>query len=510
MHRNIRPARPLSSRALSAHLAGPTLRTAANQCQRALSSRAPAHAPVTEKKEGTIADVFSSLGGDAFVPLEQRFADLKQSLWNDGLVESWRTVLGALEERTAEIVERGNEVIPQVKYADIASGVPEHLAKEIKRVGTVVVHGAVEQEEAAGWKRQIGAYIERNRALAKGFPAENPQVWEFYNTVPQTQARTHPGVLNTQKALLKLFHTSSPDSPVSVNTPVSYYDRLRIRFPGDSVFALGEHIDGGSLERWEDEGFRSCWSQILAGGPDPHLHHDPYDLTPRLNAKTSLYPSAGQCSVFRMWQGWTALSTTGPGEGTLRVFPDVSLATAYLILRPFFRPRRGREGRLAFDDWEVDTQSTDFPGSVKGKGQELSDQTHPHLRLQETMTSVPQVKPGSQVYWHCDVIHSVESQHLGTEDSSVLYIPAVPLTVPNAHYLASQRSRFLVGLPAPDFPGGEGESRFVGRAGVTDTHEGSGEEGRRALGAEKFVVREGETPGGRRVVEEANRILGFA
>jgi len=41
---------------------------------------------------------------------------------------------------------------------------------------------------------------------------------------------------------------------VSTTTPVSYYDRLRIRFPGDSVFALGPHIDGGSLERWEDPG----------------------------------------------------------------------------------------------------------------------------------------------------------------------------------------------------------------------------------------------------------------
>lgn len=136
--------------------------------------------------------------------------------------------------------------------------------------------------------------------------------------------------------------------------------------------------------------------------------------------------------------GWTALSNTGPGEGTLRVFPDVSLATAYLVLRPFFRPRRGREGRLGFDDWEVDVRTTDFPGSVKGKGacptcseansrwralvaiapaavtacrdtyarllagQELSDKTHPHLRLSQTMTSVPRVKPGSQVYWHCD------------------------------------------------------------------------------------------------------------
>lgn len=29
---------------------------------------------------------------------------------------------------------------------------------------------------------------------------------------------------------------------------------------------------------------------------------------------------------------------------------------------------------------------------------------------------------------HTDVVHAVEADHNGTEDSSVLYIPAVPLT----------------------------------------------------------------------------------
>lgn len=67
-------------------------------------------------------------------------------------------------------------------------------------------------------------------------------------------------------------------------------------------------------------------------------------------------------------RGWTSLSRTGPGEGTLQVFPDVNLATSYLLLRPFFKPRRGRETQLGFDDWEVDLESTEFPGSVKGKG----------------------------------------------------------------------------------------------------------------------------------------------
>ncbi|GAA6037624.1 hypothetical protein JCM8097_006148 [Rhodosporidiobolus ruineniae] len=469
------------------------------------SAARPAAAAPVEKSEGDISSVFSSLGGDAFVPLEQRFSDLKKNLWSDGLLESWRSVLTALEERTQEIKEKGSSVIPQVDYKDIASGkLSPSAVKEIKRVGTAVIHNAVPQDEALRWKKELQEYIAKNRQYARGFPADDPMVWEVYNSVSQTRARSHPDIIASQRFLLSLFHTSDPTTPVSISSPVSYYDRLRIRRAGDAVFALGAHVDGGSLERWEDPQFRSCWREILKGGPLPHTRHDPWDLTPRLNAITDLYNGSGQCSVFRLWQGWTALSNTGPGEGTLCVFPDINLATSYIILRPFFRPRAGREGKLGFDDWEIDVDSTTFPGSVKGKGQELSDQTHPHLRLSETMTSVPRVVPGTQVYWHTDVVHSVESVHNGTSDSSVLYIPATCLTSYNASYLAEQRKRFEAGRPPQDFPGGEGETRFVGRGSEKDI---LSEDGRKAIGYKPFEPAQNETEGGRRVIEEANKIL---
>ncbi len=52
--------------------------------------------------------------------------------------------------------------------------------------------------------------------------------------------------------------------------------------------------------------------------------------------------------------------------------------------------------------------------------------THPHLFLEKTMTSVPKVKPGDAVFWHCDVIHSVEEEHTGKEDSAGETIPVSP------------------------------------------------------------------------------------
>lgn len=105
------------------------------------------------------------------------------------------------------------------------------------------------------------------------------------------------------------------------------------------------------------------------------------------------------------------MSTTKQGEGTLRVLPMLSLSTAYVILRPFFRPRDPKSTSLKFEDWEVDTSSSIFPGSGMGKGQELNEKTHPHLHLDKTMVSIPMVEPGDQVYCksltipgsHCEI-----------------------------------------------------------------------------------------------------------
>jgi len=203
------------------------------------------------------------------------------------------------------------------------------------------------------------------------------------------------------------------------------------------------------------------------------------------------------------------MSDTGPNQGTLKVFPDLLLGSAYILLRPFFRPlkRSGTEPNtpsLKFEDWTVNWDSPEFPGSVLGNTQELNERTHPHLDLAKTVVSVPRVDPGDQVFWHCDVIHAVENQHRGTSDSSVMYIPAVPLTVDNAHYLRLQRENFVAGLPPPDFPGGQGESGCIGRAMVDHL---KSIEARQMFGFEPFAVSSGGE--NRQVVQLANQALGL-
>ena len=50
---------------------------------------------------------------------------------------------------------------------------------------------------------------------------------------------------------------------------------------------------GGSIERWEDPGFRACFAEIFSGD---WRSHDPYDLERRIDAKSSLYNRKNQVS----------------------------------------------------------------------------------------------------------------------------------------------------------------------------------------------------------------------
>jgi len=127
------------------------------------------------------------------------------------------------------------------------------------------------------------------------------------------------------------------------------------------------------------------------------------------------------------------------------VVPFVKLSTAYVMLRPFFKPKPGREASLEADDWEPNLEDGEFHGTSPGQAQTLSLESHPHLQFDQTVVSIDIVEPGDQVFctyalcprWqqltripgHCDVIHAVEKEHTGAGDSSVLYIPAAPLTL---------------------------------------------------------------------------------
>jgi len=250
---------------------------------------------------------------------------------------------------------------------------------------------------------------------------------------------------------------------VDLSTPLTYADRFRIRHPGVQWDTHPPHIDGGAIERWEDPAFRKCFEDILSG---EWRKHDPYALEGRLSARSSLYGRVGQATVFRTFQGWLAMSETEPHQGTLKVFPDVLLSNAYIILRPFFRPLVSVESKEILDvnNWEYAISYAEFPGILPKDGGFTGPRpttgTHPHMMLDKMMISVPKVMPGDTVFWHCDVVHSVEIEHTGKEDSAVMYIPAMPTTPMNTAYVEKQKECFLKSISPPDFP--KSPQEFVG------------------------------------------------
>ncbi|QIW97436.1 hypothetical protein AMS68_002954 [Peltaster fructicola] len=482
---------------------------------RALGRRSLATAVQTEKREGDISAAFASLSGLQFKPLDQRFASVKAELVKgneQGISDSWVRLLESLQKEIPLIAEKKSGVIPQIDFKDIGSS-NDHFRDELRKRGVAVVRNVLPQNEALALKDELKQYIGLN-PHTKAFPQDNPQVYELYWSPSQIKARSDARLLETQRQLMSMWHSSDPDALVSTSHPAIYADRLRMRLPGDARFSLGPHVDGGSCERWEAEGYGRghVYDKIWQG---QYEQWDPWESSCRLPVRSDLYQGVGACSMFRMYQGWLAMSNTGPYEGTLLVHPLLKEATAYFLLRPFFSPRNSDPASQAFltpENWELDLSPTNswLHGATPGHGQELRPHLHPHLNLDESVVHMPKVNPGDYVVWHCDTIHSVDNVHRGQGDSSVMYIPTCPLTVANAQFLAQQRQRFLDGVPSPDFGGGKGESEHIGRPGVQDVEKVNAEEGMRAFGLKAWAVADaGLSRAQQNLLQQANTILGF-
>jgi hypothetical protein len=325
---------------------------------------------------------------------------------------------------------------------------------------------------------------------------EAPQMWKVYWSKPQVEARSHESMIKCQVAMSQLY-SCDEEVDVDLTSMAMYADRFRVRQPGATA-DLPPHLDNGSIERWEAEANASTFAKIWEGKWE---EYDAWDMSFRSQAPIDMYGGPGACSVFRSIQGWLSLAENGPNKGTLQVVPEIRLSTAYLMLRPFFDSNN-----------KLDMTSRYWYGADPGKGQVVTEKWHPGLKMDQTMTSMPDCVPGDYVFWHCDMIHMVEPEHNGTSDSSVAYIPVVPLTQYNIGNLVEQRKAFLASVPPPDMVPSDGE-------GLERDHEdelrGKPEhvltvEGRRILGLEKLDVEEkGISPGQRRARILANQELGL-
>lgn len=240
------------------------------------------------------------------------------------------------------------------------------------------------------------SYVTKMYSLT-GLPKQNPWLYRSYFSPTQNAVRTHTNSIKVQRFLNEIWE--GYDGEQAHPTPLSYADALRYRQPGGFSAVLQPHIDAGSLDRWADDEYQSFYSKIFE---NKWQEHKPFDIGARLKVNQAKFPGPHQSTVLRTFQGWTALSPSGGsfGQSALAVFPNVALGVAYVLLRSFFKPPAS--GSTDPNLWEIDV-SNSFPGAAKGLSQRISPSTHPHLRLDDTLSLTPQINPGDLVFWHPDV-----------------------------------------------------------------------------------------------------------
>ncbi|KAL1868347.1 hypothetical protein Plec18167_008272 [Paecilomyces lecythidis] len=408
------------------------------------------------------------------------FARIKQEVVSqygkEAICESWLKTCRALEAVTEDIAAKEGDFIPvfEASYV-INQGFTESETRRIKEIGCLIVHQVISEDEAGYQYEKLQEYISNNQEHIRGWPLENPSMLRLYDSPTQIAIRTHPNHLQLQRKLNELWHDTSGETN---SEPLLYSDGIRDRKPRSPFLGLGPHIDAGSLCRWGDTTYRKAYHHIFSGNPELH---DTFDLGARKDADQFLFSGAAHSRVFRSFQGWTALTSAAPRAGSIMLFPHVQMAIAYILLRPFFKPPESTEDLMDASKWKFDPDSAWFPGTFKDQSQYLSRSSHPHLRLEECLIPSPSMRPGDSVWWHTDMIHAVDTEHLGEENASVVFIAACPTSPVNKGYVKLQLQASLAGRPPPDYELGAGnlnETAFIGYTGF----EGLRTEAKAALG----------------------------
>ncbi|RSL64090.1 hypothetical protein CEP54_004855 [Fusarium duplospermum] len=451
------------------------------------------------------------------IPLPSRFARIKRGLITgkeDQIKASWTRLLVKLKAEIDIVANKGPDIFPSIEFDHLKKDKDSEAAEfssQLKERGVAVIRGVIPHDVAAQWKTETDQYLKED-PRAQRLPTHDPHLYGIYWSPAQIKARGHENVLYAQRFLMNLWRSSDPEALVSSNFPVSYADRMRIRHPEDETCSLSVYVDGGSVERWESDGYGSAgtYQRIWDGEWE---EWDPWESSTRLKVTSDLYNGDGSCSLFRMFQGWISLSDLPIGEGTLLLCPMIRLTTAYLLLRPFFVPNESSPtdpNFLSPDNWTLEQPpSSVIQGALPSYPQELNEALHPHLQLNRSMIPIPKLAPGDYLVWHCDSVYALDRQRRpDLPTTAILYLPACPLTQTNALYLVRQRKALLHGESGPDFGGAPaGDLPLEAEEAVQKVGEAGGADGMRAMGLLPWDEDDAQDDCEFSVLEMANGIL---
>lgn len=373
--------------------------------------------------------------------------------------------------RVAEInalKKRGESVWPVIPFEDVKGGnITEAQREAVKRRGCAVIKGHFPREQALAWDNAMLDYLDLNRFddVYKGpgdnffgtLTASRPEIYPIYWSQSQMQARQSEAMAQVQSFLNRLWTFESNGKQwFNPDVSVIYPDRIRRRPPGTTSKGLGAHTDSGALERWLLPAYQQVFARVFDGNIE---QYDPWNAAHRTEVEEYTVDNTTKCSVFRTFQGWTALSDMIPNQGLLHVVP-IPEAMAYILLRPLL------------DDVPED----ELCGVAPGRVLPISEKWHPLLI--EALTSIPALEAGDSVWWHCDVIHSVAPVENQQGWGNVMYIPAAPLCEKNLAYAKKVKAALETGASPGDFPREDYEKSWQDRFTMNDLNI----HGKRALG----------------------------
>ena len=355
-----------------------------------------------------------------------------------------------------ELQHKEIPVIPEIDFQSIVNGnISSSDITNLKQRGSVIIRNVFDKQQASEWNDEIGEYITFNDYFTKSIDRQGmdnyfsqlksgaPQIFGLYWSRPQMLARQSQSMAITKKFLNSMWDVSSPNGDeFDPNNDYMYADRIRRREPGDETLGLSPHIDGGSFERWTDPAFQKVYRSVFNGKLDSY---DPWKAAFRTQTKE--YKSPAVCSMFRTFQGWTALTSQGPSDGTLSLIP-IANSMGYLLLRALQ------------DDIPADNLCDATPGRP------LLISPDYHKDLLSGLVTIQEVNPGDTVWWHPDLTHSVADKHTGKDYSNVMFIGASPKCAKNLDYTKRQTENFLLGKSPPDFASEDYEVDFKGRFSI--------------------------------------------
>ncbi|MEM8708470.1 MAG: YbiU family protein [Actinomycetota bacterium] len=390
--------------------------------------------------------------------------EIKRAL-RDRIESSGRTVAEVMAVVEAAIaaevadIQAANEATgtawPQVEFEALAErGLSVEERELVRRRGCLVVRGHFAHDQALTWDGELADYVEQNRFVERYRGAGDtffgtgatPAIYPIYWSRPQMEARQSDRMAVVQRTLNSMWHDSGGLS-FDADRSVFYPDRVRRRPAGTSSNGLAPHVDAGTLDLWMKAEYQQAFRHVFDGSIESF---DPWDANGRTDGDQFL--GSTMTSVFRTFQGWTALSDMQADQGVLEaiVIPG---AIAYLLLRPLL------------DDVEPE----DMCGVSVGQSFWVTPEWHGPLL--DGLSRIPDVRAGDSVWWHGDLVHGVAPVEDQQGWGNVMYIPAAPWCPRNERYAASLGPAFLSGRSPDDFPDEHYEVDWAGRFGADELND---------------------------------------